>query len=76
VIVRTSTRSKIEHATKTLALEFEDTPRAAIAAAVEAVARRLLEHARFDDYVPVLAHRYVREALRDRRPGAAIVEAA
>jgi hypothetical protein len=38
---------------------------------------RLLEHARFDDYVAVLVHTYVHETLRDHGPAVtAIVEAA
>jgi hypothetical protein len=74
--MRAITRSKIEHATKTLALEFKGAPQSIIAAEVEATATRLLEHARFDDYIPVLVHRYVRERLRNREPVSAIVEAA
>jgi hypothetical protein len=76
VILRAATRSKIEHETKTLALEFKDVPRALIAAEVEATATRLLEHARFDDYIPVLVYRYVREALRNGESALSVVEAA
>jgi hypothetical protein len=59
-----ATKLKIEHAARALAAEFEAVPCAVIAAEVEATAIRLLEHARFDDYIPILAHRYVRERLR------------
>jgi hypothetical protein len=56
---------------------FKDEPRAAIAAEVEPTAMRLLEDARFDDYVPVLVHTYVHETPRNHGPAVtAIVEAA
>jgi hypothetical protein len=51
-------------------------PPAVIAAELDAAAMRLLEHARFDDYVPLLAHRYVREMLRNRESALAFAEAA
>jgi hypothetical protein len=76
VIIRTATRSKIEHETTTLTLEFKSVPHAVIAAEVEATALRLLEQARFDDYIPVLVYRYVRVALRDRESGFTVAEAA
>ena len=76
MVLRAVTRSKIEHETKTLALEFKTVPHALIAAEVEATATRLLEHARFDDYIPVLVYRHVREALRNRESACALVEAA
>jgi hypothetical protein len=76
VILRATTKSKIERETRTLALEFKAVPHALIAAEVEATATRLLEHARFDDYIPVLVYRYVREALRNRQSALAVSEAA
>jgi hypothetical protein len=76
MILRAGTRSRIDHATRRLTTEFGDAPPALIGAAVEAVATRLLEHARFDDYVPVLVHRYVREALRDGELTVAVAAAA
>jgi hypothetical protein len=76
VILRATTRSKIENETKTLALEFKSVPRALIAAEVEATTSRLLEQARFDDYIPVLVYRYAREALRGREPSLEHVEVA
>jgi hypothetical protein len=76
VILRAATRSKIEHEAKMLALEFNAVPHALIAAEVEATAARLLEHARVDDYIPVLVYRYVREALRDRESALAVADAA
>jgi hypothetical protein len=76
VIVRAATRSKIEHETKTLAREFPALPYALIAAEVEATATRLLEHARFDDYIPLLVYRYVREALHDSESAVVFAEAA
>ena len=76
MILRAVTRSKIDHETKTLALEFKAVPHAIIAAEVEATTTRLLEHARFDDYIPVLVYRYVREALRNRESALAVAEAA
>jgi hypothetical protein len=76
VTLRAATRSKIEHATRTLADEFDAVPHDFIAAELEATAMRLLERARFDDYVPLLAHRYVRETLRNRPPARGFAEAA
>jgi hypothetical protein len=76
VIVRAATRSKIEHETKTLAREFPAVPYALIAAEVEATAARLVEHARIDDYLPVLVYRYAREALSSRESALASAQAA
>ena len=74
--LRAATRSKVEHAARALAVEFESVPGAVIAAEVEATAMRLLEHARFDDYIPILAHRYVRERLRHGEFSPGVPEAA
>ena len=74
--LRAATKSKVEHAARALAAEFEAVPGAVIAAEVEATAIRLLEHAHFDDYVPTLAHRYVRERLRQGEFPPGIAEAA
>ena len=76
MIVRAATRSKIEHETKTLAREFPGLPYAVVAAEVEATAGRLIEHARIDDYIPVLVYRYAREALSSGESAPAIAEAA
>jgi hypothetical protein len=76
VILRTTTKTKIEHETKTLAQEFRAVPHPIIAAEVEASAARLLEHARFDDYIPLLVYRHVREVLHDGESAVELAEAA
>jgi hypothetical protein len=75
MILRASTRSKIEHETTMLAQEFTAVPQPIIMAQVEATAMRLLEHARFDDYIPLLVYRYVHEALHDCESDFAFSEA-
>ena len=74
MVLRAATKSKLEFSARILAREFEAVPRGVIAAEIEATAARLLENARFDEYIPVLTHRYVRERLQE--PVVAFVEAA
>jgi len=60
------TRTRLEYMTRSLAYEFDSVPRPEVVREVDAIAGRLLDGARFDDYVPVLAHRYARVRLRKR----------
>ena len=60
-----ATKTKLEHGKTRLAAEFEMVPRALISTAVDATAGHLLQVARFDDYIPLLAQRYVRTRLRE-----------
>ena len=57
---------KLAHATSQLAREFRSVPQGEVAREVEETAEHLLEHAHFDDYIPMLAHRFAREHLRER----------
>jgi len=74
--LKAETKVKLERSVKILAGEFAAVPRPLIASEVEANAARLLESARFDDYVPILAHRYVRDRLREGLPALALADAA
>ena len=60
------TKTKIEHGKDRLVAEFSDVPREEIEKAVDGAAGRLLRIAHFDDYVPMLAQRYVRDSLLDQ----------
>jgi hypothetical protein len=60
------TQLKLAHSRHALEREFEDTAPGVVAHEVEAEARRLLAGARFDNYIPVLVHRFAREHLRGR----------
>jgi hypothetical protein len=61
------TKAKLEHGKTTLAEEFTTVPRTVISTSVDATAGHLLRSARFDDYIPLLARRYVRDRLLERR---------
>jgi hypothetical protein len=76
VLLRTATKARLEFSARILAKEFEAVPHGLIASEIKATAARLLEHARFDDYVPVLTHRYVRDRLRNRALASALAQAA
>jgi hypothetical protein len=65
--LRTETKRKVEHGKVRLAVEFWTTPPEEIAHQIDEATEHLLEEARFDDYVPVLAHRVVRDDLLDRK---------
>ena len=60
-----ATKTKLDHGKERLAAEFDTVPRSVIFRAVDATAARLLRAARFDDYIPMLAQRYVRNHLMD-----------
>jgi hypothetical protein len=76
MVLRAVTKQKLEFSTRMLAREFEAVPRGVIASEVEATAARLLENALFDEYVPILAHRYVRDRLRTPIIASALADAA
>ncbi len=60
------TERKLEHVPERLLDEFPEVPAEPVEREVRAVARQLLGRARFTDFVPLLVHRFVREALLDR----------
>jgi hypothetical protein len=62
-----ATKLKLEVGKERLAAEFTSVPEDEIAGAVDRVAVRLVDVARFDDFVPVLAERRVRDVLLDQR---------
>jgi hypothetical protein len=76
MVFRAATKAKLELSTKILAREFKAVPHALIASEIEATAARLLEGARFDDFVPILTHRYVRDRLKDPVVTSALADAA
>jgi hypothetical protein len=57
---------RLERLPEDLRAEFPSVQLETIRGDVDTHARELLESARFDDFVPVLVHRAVREALRSR----------
>jgi len=58
-----STIRKLQHLQGVLEIEFSQVPQHVVDGHVATVAERLLEHARFDDFVPLLTDRYVRAEL-------------
>jgi hypothetical protein len=58
---------RLERIPEDLRAEFPGIQLETIRGDVDTQARELLESARFDDFVPVLVHRAVRESLRARR---------
>jgi len=58
-----ATRRKLEHLPGDLQREFPAVPLQRIHDVVNTLADDLLSAARFDDYVPLLAHRHAREHL-------------
>ena len=65
--LNSETQRKLEHGKERLATEFGTVPEEQIASAVDGAAGRLLRLAHFDDFIPVLAQRYVRHSLLDRK---------
>jgi len=63
--VHSVTRTKLDHVPQRLSDEFADVSPADVEPKVAEVARVLLAEARFTDFVPLLAHRFVRERLLD-----------
>lgn len=57
--------TRIQQVPRTLKHEFPQVPLEAIEQDVEEHLRRLIASAHFDDFVPLLVHRAVRERLRD-----------
>jgi len=57
------TRKKLQRIPVELQREFPDVPLQQISELVEVLAHRLLVAARFDNFVPLLAHRWARERL-------------
>jgi len=62
-VFRQQTRRRLDDAKRLLAREFDWLPGSVVAEEVDAVACALAERARFDDYIPILAHRFARERL-------------
>jgi len=56
-------RKKLQRIPAELQCEFPDVPLEQISELVEVLAHRLLIAARFDNFVPLLAHRWARERL-------------
>jgi hypothetical protein len=65
--LRPATGTKLEHNIGLLIREFEGVTPEEVIEEVEFVAGALLADAHFDDYVPLLAHRFARERLRQSR---------
>jgi hypothetical protein len=61
-----ATKHKLEVGRERLAAEFTSVPEDEIGGAIDRVAGRLVEIAHFDDFVPVLAERRVRDVLLDQ----------
>lgn len=62
----TLTGEKLTRLAGELRSEFTDVPAAEVEKTLFSVAEELLSHARFEDYVPLLAHRRARERLRSQ----------
>ena len=58
-----ATQKKLDHLPDALGHEFPQVPPQRIAELVDVLSARLLLAARFDDFVPLLAHRRARERL-------------
>ena len=59
------TAERIEQLPRHLMAEFPEVSSVEIEHDVEEAVRRLIARAQFDDYVPLLVHKTVRERLRD-----------
>ncbi len=57
------TKSKLDHTIRMLAAEFPHLHHEVVRREVETVTGALLASARFDDYIPILAHRSARDRL-------------
>ena len=60
------TDAGLDYVRRVLAREFQTLSHAEIVDETEAIAARLLATARFDDYIPLLVHRFARDRLRKR----------
>jgi len=69
--MKATTQKKLAHNIDLLTHEFGTVPPAEVTHEVESVAEALLTGAHFDDYIPVLTHRFAREHLRERLATAA-----
>ena len=67
-----ATRAKLDRVEGDLRREFPNLPEERIGSVVGTVTADLLEHARFDDFVPLLAHRNAREHLAARAGTASV----
>jgi hypothetical protein len=63
MIITPETATKLEHIGKRLRHEYPSLPAAAVDEVVDRAATHLLAQARFDQFVPLLAHRAAREQL-------------
>jgi phage terminase Nu1 subunit (DNA packaging protein) len=63
MVISASTERKLTHLRDELHREFTTLTPEHIDRQVQDVERRILEQARFDDFVPVLVDRYVRQRL-------------
>jgi hypothetical protein len=61
-----ATRKKLQRIPADLQCEFPDVPLEQISELVEVLSHRLLIAARFNNFVPLLAHRQARERLTTR----------
>jgi hypothetical protein len=64
LVLDEDTRTKLDRIRAGVAHEFDRVPRDEVDARFERVVAKLLDDATFGDFVPVLAWRYAREALR------------
>lgn len=60
------TELRLIHSRQALEHEFEQAAPGEIAHEIAVESQRLLSAARFDDYIPVLVHRFAREHLLER----------
>ena len=60
------TELRLIHSKRALEHEFENAAPGEIAHEIAVESQRLLSGARFDDYIPVLFHRFAREHLLER----------
>ena len=74
--LRSATEAKLEFGAKALVKEFAHLAREVVVCEVESETRRLLEDARFDDYIPLLVYRFAREHLCAHHVWPALPEAA
>jgi hypothetical protein len=64
--LRSETRSRLDYVGQALIHEFEMIPPALVLGEVDRATESLLAGATFDDFIPILAHRFAREQLRNR----------
>jgi hypothetical protein len=64
--LRPETRVRLEYIGQVLIREFDTVPAVVVLSEVDTATNALVARAKFDEFIPILAHRFAREQLRTR----------